>query len=563
MVVEIAAGAYSSKMLVQGACTQAKPCYLRGTPANPPTLSGVVIIRNAAYLILEHLKFEGGTCSAISVTGAADHIVIRESVFQNMKHPGGAGCAAIGLVPARGQVIRDVVFFRNRFVNLGMNRETWATLDQDFHGMGPSLWNRDATTEAKNIWILENYCEGLSGNCVQVNAGNWPESYKYLHHIYIGRNTHCCSRQAGFWSKQARDVIISENVAYGGRPYGAQPGDGIGYQYGPDNLWIIFNRLYDNAFGIRQSDTHSSNWDHKVYIVGNVISNSFQSDPASLHWGSPDGWGISLWQGNSHRYIVDNTIVNVHNGIEAIMDGPVVMSGNLISHLKPPCAGCSPARHLAVSHPGRNGNAAIDRSLLHAPAGGPPWQIRWWPGGDFTSLAAFQASMRQCAACLDGDPLLVNPAGADFHLSAMSPARGAGTRSSVYQTFQELYGLSIAVDAENVARPRGEKWALGALEYRGGSSPISPEHRTPPVVAITSILVRDNRVTVSATARGNAGVKRVYLYIDGKYWATLTAEPYVFTKDIDQLAAGNHTVEVRAADAAGNLTVSPPATFTK
>jgi hypothetical protein len=93
-----------------------------------------------------------------------------------------------------------------------------------------------------------------------------------------------------------------------------------------------------------------------------------------------------------------------------------------------------------------------------------------WGGGTF-SLPSF-ASQFGCPGCREGDPLFVNPTAGDFRPGAGSPAIGAATPSSVYASFQGLYGVSITSDAAGAARPGSDgKWDMGALESDGGIGP--------------------------------------------------------------------------------------------
>lgn len=59
--------------------------------------------------------------------------------------------------------------------------------------------------------------------------------------------------------------------------------------------------------------------------------------------------------------------------------------------------------------------------------------------------------------------------------------------------------------------------------------------------------------TVSASASDNVGVTKVDLFIDGVFFATDTAAPYSFAWNTTQSGDGSHTLQVVAADAAGNV----------
>ena len=73
------------------------------------------------------------------------------------------------------------------------------------------------------------------------------------------------------------------------------------------------------------------------------------------------------------------------------------------------------------------------------------------------------------SANLEADPEFVDPANNDFHLQLNSPAINAGTSSGVAQQvfdrFQTLYGIDIRKDIEDITRPQGVEWDIGAYEF--------------------------------------------------------------------------------------------------
>jgi hypothetical protein len=277
-----------------------------------------------------------------------------------------------------------------------------------------------------------------------------------FHHIYVGRNVAHDGRQASFWSKTARDVIFSQNEAYGNHRHGSQPGGGMGYQYGPDYLWFIFNEIHGNNYGIRQSDT-SSDDSPRSFFIGNLIYDIHPDDASS--YDASNGWrpgvAISLWHGNQNRTIVNNTIYDVHGGYNSIYGGIADVSNNIISSIHDADA------FVSSSHSARDGNESVDHLLLYDPENA--FRIHWnW--SNYDSLAEFQASIGQCSSCTVADPRFVDAANLDFRLAAASPALDAGVEHPAYQTFQDRYGIDIRVDFNGVARPRGSGWDLGAFE---------------------------------------------------------------------------------------------------
>ncbi len=453
-VIELHGGVYDSLSWLVCNGTKAKPCFIRGASrSDRPVVSATLQLRDSTYTIVENIDFKGGTGSAVSVWGHSAYVAARYNLVRDKTWV--SNSAGFGTSPQPGDHLHDIVFYRNAVSNLG--DWTVTATDPDFHGFTPGTWGRDASsgTEADHIWVLQNTCYHLSGNCVQVNAGNGAGAYAILHHVYVGGNISGPNRQAGFWCKQATDVIFSQNVAYGGRIHGSQPGGGGGYQYNPDYVWFIFNDFYDNTFGVRQSDTSGGDPSHTAFIVGNYLhDNDVSSD--QMHWGSPTGWGITLWQGNQTRYVVDNTIVNTRGGIELIFAGPTTVAGNVIATSYPdtPIFRVQESATAAVTTVGAN--------LFYAGAQTPIYT--WGSTTPIQGLSAFQTASGQCSGCIEADPKFTDAAGGDLSLAADSPGRDTSARSQVYAIFEQRYGISIDVDHDGNPRPAGGGWDFGAYE---------------------------------------------------------------------------------------------------
>jgi len=486
--IEINGGPYTrlTENRLQMSCTEDNPCWLRGgSETNKTTIRSRIEITNSSYFIMENLDFDGDydpgnpdnnghlkkdwKNEALKILGDnTHHIAFRNSIIQNREFSSPA--AGINILPFHGGKIHDVVIYNNIFRELG---DWLASKDTDFHGINPTLWGRNNTTEEFNIWILNNEFYHLSGNGVQVNAGNFKDSYKYLHHIYIGKNTAYANRQSGFWSKQASHVIISENIAYDHRSHGSQPGDGIGYQYGPDNLWIIFNTIYDSNNGIRQSDTGVDNPMRSSYIIGNLIYDihpeaSVDYNPIS---GFRYGQAVNLWHGNMKRYIVDNTFYNTNGGINVNYAGDDFISGNIISGRHPQDT------HISIAQD--TGKVILENNLFYDKAKGVRVYIKPTLYTDTNSASLIEGDNPLCVRCLvDDDPMFVNPAAFDFTLLkttlSVSPAINAGVADSVsdvYAKFKDLYGIDIRKDKSRTKRTKGFARDIGSYELETLSPP--------------------------------------------------------------------------------------------
>jgi len=85
----------------------------------------------------------------------------------------------------------------------------------------------------------------------------------------------------------------------------------------------------------------------------------------------------------------------------------------------------------------------------------------------------------------------------------------------------------------------------------------SPNDTTPPTVSITSPAngsTVSGSVNVAANASDNVGVARVEFYVDSVLQSTDATSPYGFTWDSTKVVNGNHSIDARAFDAAGNKT---------
>ena len=274
-------------------------------------------------------------------------------------------------------------------------------------------------------------------------------------------------------------MIVSQNIAYDMNGGGSgNAGHGFGGQYQKENIWFLFNEVYDSVYGFRQSDTSSAG---DIYFIGNLVRD-IRPAPGRTDYDPDNDWeqgaAFALWHGNSNRYIVDNTIHNVYDGITGIYNGRVDVYGNIVSQKDD-----HPDNHFfTLAHPARNdlvemnSNIFIDQSSES--------YFTWWENAgivgtldEIRSVSAGRCSLCQSIIGSDSSDVFVNPTAdintRNFSLVTGSPAIGGNVRHPAYNTFQNRYGIDIYVDFKGTPRDATDP-SIGAFEYTGDDRAARP-----------------------------------------------------------------------------------------
>lgn len=449
-VVEVHGGPYTyinypdGTVAFSGQGTAERPIFIRGasSEAKPRfTHGGSGYYEGAAYMIIENLDlFSFGILGASeSLNLDTHHVVLRDCEVRGDLSRGGV--AVVTWTPNK---VHEIVVYRNKIHD---NGDINANYDQDVHGIGVG-------GEIDHLWVLNNEMYRNSGDGIQINCGaDWVNGAGQCHHIYVGHNTAHHNKQTGFWSKQAHDVIFSQNTSFAHRPGNSSYGAGMGFQYGPERVWFIFNHIFDCEDGIAFSSDSVEHPGQNTYIVGNLIHDIHHSG----EYNPNTGWSQAaiMTAGGVNRFIVNNTIYDVDAGINAPGGGSYHIANNIIADVTE-----SAGNHIFIEDEGATVSWRMENNLLYE--GGQAERVRFQ--GQVYSIAQVEQILGRGANNLNADPLFINPAEANFAIPLLSPAVDRGIADEVYQTFAALYGVSLEFDIGGTARPQAAAFDLGAFE---------------------------------------------------------------------------------------------------
>jgi hypothetical protein len=421
--------------------TAASPVFIRGTSATTkPTLSRGWEL-SGSYCVLENLEFALQSPDIENlVVGAGNHLVVRGCDIHGYTYGGETAVAGAG----PGQEATDVVLWANYIHD---NGDWQATFYQKVHGIQVSAY-------VSRLWVLDNVMTRNSGDGIQINAGSAQAT---THHIFVGRNLSFQNKQDGFWTKQAVDVIFSQNTAFASRPdpLNLSLNAGLGFQYGPERVWFLYNNVFDCENGIASGSDDGGFGQYSFYI-GNVIHNIHTINPGAYN--ATTGWssGGMMLAGGVNRFILNNTIDDVDAGINSPGSGALYIVNNIISGVTRP-----DTSHVFIEQPSTAAASSIANDLFDAPV-----RIRWGDPSTTYDLTSFTSSFpTRVQGCLVGAPLFVNRAQGNYQLQLGSPAIDAGANvQTIFDYYKGLYGVDIARDLLDTPRPQGAAIDIGAFE---------------------------------------------------------------------------------------------------
>jgi hypothetical protein len=434
---------------------------------------------NGTYYIVEGFRFGNGTTLNVDIGGS--YGVIRNSEFVNLQTPPDAQGRQYGaaLGPVNGAGGEYFLIYNNVFRD---NGNYLSTSDNKVQGI--KFGGKAGVPGSAYVWILNNtfYHNGQAmqhgDDCIgtMVNGACQPDVSAFPNHFYIGFNLMHDDREVGLALKMVQDFIVSQNEAYNyiDLPLGADcttspmiTAFNVG-RFASDRVWVLFNKIHDASIGIRSNgqldgSTGPTPVFPTVYAIGNLLYNirgTNSSTGANCTPYAPanpysSGAAVLGWE-NNRVYVVDNTIVNSSKGISFYSGGYYEVTGNLIANTGDPM-------NFVPTNWGTN---KYDYNFYDSTA-----RLAYGSTTPIISLSQVQAAgqeahSRQGSALVD----------ANFRPASGSPAIDTSIRSTVYDTFFSLYGISIAKDFQGGIRPQGAAWDIGANEFASGvgSPPPAP-----------------------------------------------------------------------------------------
>jgi hypothetical protein len=433
-------GTYNTYASITWTGTSGSPIWIRAYNASAkPTISSYWTL-DASYLIVDGLNWNYNARDGNEIGG--NYQMVRNCSYANpYDSANGAGFATYG---------SNTVFYKNAISQMG-NWQYSGSSDIDRHGI-------KVAEGTNNLWIVDSSFYHCHGDGIQV--GDQTNASNQINRVYIGKNVAYENYQSCFWTKNATDVIFSQNICHDITfPAGASAlGQGMGGQYDPKYIWFLFNKIYNTKTGIMIASS-SSGGGGPWYAVGNILYNILSEDSGCNEY----NYGAISFRNEGGFTVSNNTIYDVDTYLALpSSSGTVTAKNNLFAAQK--IQSCP-----AVQSPGRA--PTMDYNLYQSDS----YKINY-SGGSYSSVSGFASAKSQESHKVIGDPKLSAPP-TNFALQTGSPAIGKAdqTIESAYTAFQSRYGVSIQYDFNGVPRPQGT-WDIGALEngITGGTAPAIP-----------------------------------------------------------------------------------------
>jgi hypothetical protein len=232
----------------------------------------------------------------------------------------------------------------------------------------------------------------------------------------------------------ARNGWCSNNTVYNIRAnYGGGFAGGI-YVDGGQNIHVTDNISHDNDMGLEVGAENHGYVASGITVADNLLYNNFQG---GLVFGGYDASRGRV----QHCSFINNTVSNSdrnNTGQGALQIN--FASNNLVANN----IFVASANNVLINCPNAASsvNNTLDNNLYYAPGGAAAGQFTWngQPAGSSYTFAQYQKATGEDAHSLFANPLFVNTASANFHVTAASPAINAGSSTSGWYAATDFDG---------------------------------------------------------------------------------------------------------------------------
>ncbi len=421
-------GTFANSRTIAWNAEALSPIWIMGyDPDDRPVMTNYWTI-TGSYIILDNLTWNYNAGDGVRLAG--NHLMVRDCAYANpFDISNGAGFGISGTF---------IVFYRNVVSQMGDWQYTGEG-DIDRHAI-------KVTNPAADVWIVDSLFYHCHGDATQVGDARSRNAPEEINRIYIGRNISYENYQTGFWTKNATDVIFSQNLVYNMKTASEfSRGTALGGQYDARHIWFIANTVRDCNVGIYIVGPEQNNggpW----YAIGNLIYNiEFPGPDGACNNSDIGALGYRNMGGYSAMF---NTVYNVDMFV-AIPDGAggtLNVSNNIFS-LK------------NIEH--NNCTALdVDPSFIH--------------DYNLFSDASYNTESETHLQIEPASNTFLNP-GTNFQLKSTSSAVGSANpvEESIFAAFQSRYGIDIRKDILGVSRPQNT-WDIGAFEYNPSGGDTTP-----------------------------------------------------------------------------------------